>query len=1125
MRSFRRPELYAASFRSEPCASHNGVRRLARAAVRGLSGMAARVPGVFTRSLFQTLRFGIVLLGLALTLAAQGPLDGGLHGSVASNAGLPPDAASLSLVFVETGARRSLPIANDHTFSALHLVPGAYRVELSASGPGHALNLLILPGETTEIVVPASGPPALVRPFSLADVANANPALAHPDQDADGLAEERAVPSIENAALLDGLSLVQAYNSAPAGAGRDPAPDPDGDSDSAETTTGPAHGLSRGRHAGIAYSFAQGSTREFRLATGSYTVQSGHAAGASTEVVTRGGGVAVHGSAFTALRSQALAGAEPLAFATSYQDGVVSGAVVKPHDLGLRFGGTIGGPLGLASLAPGRLFFFAAADAQRRANDAVSSPADPAFYRLTAVQTALLGNRGVTVAETNAALDYVSSLTGTVARRHDQAIEFGRLDWELSPRWTIGLEGNFARWNAPSGLTEAPVVARGRASLGDTLGSIDTLALRVHHGFSAHLANTLRLQVMHDVQYERAAPSLAQEPRIGPGGHAPQVNIGPNGLLFGTPASLAQGAQPEERRLQVGELFTLDQGHHALALGGDYSFVHDAVATALNSAGSFLYDSGSTRGFAGGLVDFITDFTFNVNTVPNGGCPSISAAVHLFCFRSFTQSFGQARAAFATQEFAGFAEDMWRPRAGLALQAGVRYEYTLLPFPVAPNAALDGVFGARGATSVFPEDRTELGPRLSVTWRGLAGVQVRAGYGLYFGRLPGATLRAALTDTALPGSVTRLRLTPATEAVCTAGAAQGFGYPCAFVAPPQGVAAQTASAVVFARHFRLPTVQQGSLTLERGFGRSTSLSAGYVMNLDRQLPGSTDFNLQPATRTVSYQLQGGPRSGQVFAVPLYTARISPAFGPVTGIVSHANGSYNALVAAADTRLGSLTLRGETTWSKALDDAPELTATPRTDSQFDPFANGYDKAISTLNITWSASGTALWRPVLRHSGERLRRLANGWELESVAVARAGRPYSFDISGGSELPGGHLSLNGSGGALYLPTVGRNTLRLPPTVIENLRVARGVKLGRAHGEALVEAFNLFNHRNVSAVNERAYLVGQTAGGLTGLVFQDAAGLAAEGLNGVPFGGATAASAETARARQVQVEVRVAF
>ena len=122
------------------------------------------------------------------------------------------------------------------------------------------------------------------------------------------------------------------------------------------------------------------------------------------------------------------------------------------------------------------------------------------------------------------------------------------------------------------------------------------------------------------------------------------------------------------------------------------------------------------NGKAGGLVDWITDYTFGVNAYPNGGCPSIGAAVHDFCFRSYSQSFGQQSLSFTTQEWAGFAQDDWRVAQRLTVHAGVRYEYEFLPLPQQPNAALDAVFGAVGATSVFPEDRNNFGPRLGVEW-------------------------------------------------------------------------------------------------------------------------------------------------------------------------------------------------------------------------------------------------------------------------------------------------------------------------------------------------------------------------------------------------------------------------
>ncbi len=102
-------------------------------------------------------------------------------------------------------------------------------------------------------------------------------------------------------------------------------------------------------------------------------------------------------------------------------------------------------------------------------------------------------------------------------------------------------------------------------------------------------------------------------------------------------------------------------------------------------------------------------------------------------------------------------QDEWRVRPGLTVNAGLRYEYELLPLPQQPNPALDAAFGQTGATSVFPEDRNNFGPRVGVAWEpfGSGRGMVRVGYGLYYGRLPGATMRSALVNTALPSSTTR----------------------------------------------------------------------------------------------------------------------------------------------------------------------------------------------------------------------------------------------------------------------------------------------------------------------------------------------------------------------------------
>ena len=159
----------------------------------------------------------------------------------------------------------------------------------------------------------------------------------------------------------------------------------------------------------------------------------------------------------------------------------MTNTVVKPHDLRQQFGASVGGPIvwgrrgardGAAAQA--RVFYFAAVDVQRRANDAVSSPGYGSFFALTATQRALLGNRGVSTKATDAALTYLDSLTGTVPRREDQQIGFGKVDWQISAKNKLSMQGNYVRWNSPGGVRSEPVLDRGAASLGNAFGKVDS---------------------------------------------------------------------------------------------------------------------------------------------------------------------------------------------------------------------------------------------------------------------------------------------------------------------------------------------------------------------------------------------------------------------------------------------------------------------------------------------------------------------------------------------------------------------------------------------------------------------------------------------------------------------------
>ncbi len=132
----------------------------------------------------------------------------------------------------------------------------------------------------------------------------------------------------------------------------------------------------------------------------------------------------------------------------------------------------------------------------------------------------------------------------------------------------------------------------------------------------------------------------------------------------------------------------------------------------------------------------------------------------------------------------------------------------------------------------------------------------------------------------------------------------------------------------------------------------------------------------------------------------------------------------------------------------------------------------------------------------------------------------------IDGGTELSGGSETINGSGGAKYLPTVGRNTLRLPVRSNVDLRLERTVTLpGRWRASFAAETFNLLNTPSTS-VETRAFAPGTVTGGVTPLVFQDTTALAAEGdTTTTPFGQPLSSTTGILHERRLQLSARFVF
>ncbi len=1104
---------------------------------------------------------GFVSLILAALLGpaalAQGPADAALRGRILDHGH--PSPATLQLNPLGLTARpQTFSTAADGAFLLQRLPPGLYHLQALAPN-GLTADLTVdldagtLADLTLTLVSVQATPHPQPTPAGRADDPQISPTesllntLPIRDRQAESLTQ--LDPATHTAALPDTSSDDEtdtAPTTAPDAAFN--GLDPTQNRQSLDGLSNQQHFLAAPRGAtGAGPAYGQSALRSLRILPQTFSARYGAASGLIA-LSTRGATSRLHGSAFVLARSSILAATNPFSIETHYNDGIITTAPIKPDGLLTHFGGSVGAPLGgrwLPSALQGRIAAFASLELQLHDDHIVSTPATATFYNLSATQLALLGNRGVSTAAIHTALDYLDSLTGSTTRHATRLNAFARTDTRPSARDTLTLTYLGAHFNAPSGIAlgqaSDAVVPRGTASLGDNHIAIDAATARWLHILSPRLTHELRFQLAHDLEFQSPHAPLPQEPAIGPGGFAPQVSIAPNGFAYGTPSSLGRIAYPDELRLQLANDLQLRLGHHLLALGADWSRIHDRIVSLSNTEGSFSYDSSATNGHAGGLVDWISDFTFNVHAYPNGACPSITASVHDFCFRSFTQSFAPAQTTFVTHELSGFLEDSWRARDNLTLTAGLRFDYTLLPLPQTPNYTLDAALTAlalpvTAATHIFPEDRNNLGPRVGLAWSP-HWFTAQLGYGLFYGSIPGATIRAALADTALATTTLHVRIRPNTITPCPqiTTIQQGFGFPCDYTATPPAAVASTSSAVLFAHRYRSPTVQRATLALNRQV-RRLDLRLTYALAIATQLPNSVDLNIAPTTATAQYIIQGGDaypglHTGEQFTVPRYTQRQLTAYGPISALVSNVNATYHAATIEAQSQLiRTLHLRAAYTFSRAIDTNPALSATPQTSNQFDPFTHGYDKGLSSQHIPHRLVADVLWQPALNHGPPLLQRALSHWSVAALALASSGAPYSYQVFGGPYLTGGRESLNASGGATYLPTVGRNTLRLPAHARLDLRLQRAFLLPHhLHGEASAQAFNFLNTQTITSVQTRAFLLGtplSTTPNLTPLVFQDAPTLLTEGLTDtLPFAAPRSSTSGFNHERQIELAVRLRF
>ena len=564
------------------------------------------------------------------------------------------------------------------------------------------------------------------------------------------------------------------------------------------------------------------------------------------------------------------------------------------------------------------------------------------------------------------------------------------------------------------------------------------------------------------------------------------------GFNLGSPYYSYRLANPEEWKWQVGDIFYWNKGNHSFKFGVDEVHNNDFNNT-YGGDGNGYYVYSYVGNYISDQINALSGKPGNCNSgVSRNGSSSTSAVGPDPCYATFTQTFGPHVYGISTMDSGVFAQDNWKFNPRLTLELGLRWDYEALP-PADPNlTTATGTWVPYAQLNNNPSDKKNFGPRIGFAWDvyGTGSTVVRAGYGVYYGRINNGELLNTRFNTGSPKSQynTVYKVTTA-------------GYPTLpNIVAGTGTAAAAPTSNFLAANLRNPEVQEYDLELQQAVGNGTFFALSYIGSQGRLLPNFLDVNLNPVQTPITVTIADnpsctttcgplGPNGKTIANVGQYASYGNTnLFGAVAGnfqaiqeMISNVNSNYNALVVEVLNRsLKSVQFDANYTWSHSLDFAQNAnTTTVGGNSWYDPYNN---PRLNYGNSSWNTPGRfvsyVLYNLPGIHTNSMVKYVTNGWSVDDSFQMQTGLPYTIGVSG--FFNAGILSdWNGASGSTLIPGIGPNTGRYPRHMVDDARVQKAIDFEQGRSlQLMVNIFNVANHQNIDGQGTTAYkLSGTTA------------------------------------------------
>ena len=578
--------------------------------------------------------------------------------------------------------------------------------------------------------------------------------------------------------------------------------------------------------------------------------------------------------------------------------------------------------------------------------------------------------------------------------------------------------------------------------------------------------------------------------------------------------------QPTEKRFDFVDNFSQSKGKHQLKYGVDLAYLRSVENAVFSGPGGYTYTN---------FTNFAYDLAPNPATDPVSiTSPYSSAGKH---YSTFAQAVGHPQTRITIRDYDFFAQDVWQATKSLSLNLGVRWDYATFTQPPPPTYA-----ATNPSVGKINQPKNDFSPRIGFAYAlNNNKTIVRGNYGIFYNRLPGASI----TRLQQLGGTVRKSFTLSDTNSTQFAAAPVFPNTFTSLAQVNSVLSPSSINSGFAiPTLATPYVQEFSLGVEHAITRDISLNLAYIGSRGVKFLQRSDLNAGPPTGIDTFNIinTSGVQTG-TYSTPVYynaangNTTYNPNYSKILQIDNGGRLWYDGFVAELHQRANKyIQSTIAYTYSHSLD-LGQGTASSNyyfTD-QGDTYFNGsslingksgyaYEKGRSLEDqrhrIVLSGLISA---PKVDYSSLAAKQALNGWELspiftyatpqyvDSTLTVSSADPRLYvptpTLSGiGAEAPGGTR-------VPFLPTA---NLPLGHTVQLDGRLTKSFALPKGQSIQLAfEAINALNHIRYTGVVQLAYkstwnsntnigtLTQQPVGGTTGLGAGNASGGFPDGTN----------------------------